>query len=160
MTTSIVSLFDSRDGRLKRGDELLMINGKSLIGLSHSEAVDVLRSSPKLVQIVVASKVSTCKGQTTQNKLRQNGRLIKFVKYSPPFYFSLLLSTSSVCKFNQTNSCNYFLRTPELVGLAHQFCASLVSVCSKFIKKNQLKLSHLSILCEIYILLFLIFRLY
>lgn len=47
-----------RDGRLKRGDELLMINGKSLIGLSHSEAVDVLRNSPKLIQIVVASKVS------------------------------------------------------------------------------------------------------
>lgn len=46
-----------RDGRLKRSDELLMINGKSLIGLSHSEAVDVLRNSPKLVQLVVASKV-------------------------------------------------------------------------------------------------------
>ena len=76
MTTSIMSLFDSRDGRLKRGDELLMINGKSLIGLSHSEAVDVLRSSPKLVQIVVASKVS--KGQTTQNKLHKNTRVIKY----------------------------------------------------------------------------------
>lgn len=78
MTTSIVSLFDSRDGRLKRGDELLMINGKSLIGLSHSEAVDVLRSSPKLVQIVVASKVS--KGQITQNKLHKNTRVIKLLK--------------------------------------------------------------------------------
>ena len=27
------------------------------------------------------------------------------------------------------------LRTPELVGLGHQFCASLFSVCSKFIEK-------------------------
>lgn len=35
-----------------------MINGKSLIGLTHQEAVDVMRQSPKLVQIVVASKVS------------------------------------------------------------------------------------------------------
>lgn len=59
---SIYALFDSRDGRLKRSDELLMINGKSLIGLSHSEAVDVLRNSPKLVQLVVASKVSVDQG--------------------------------------------------------------------------------------------------
>lgn len=59
---SIDALFDYRDGRLKRSDELLMINGKSLIGLSHSEAVDVLRNSPKLVQLVVASKVSVDQG--------------------------------------------------------------------------------------------------
>lgn len=47
-----------RDGRLKRGDELLMINGQSLVGLTHQEAVDSLRSAPSLVQLVVASKVS------------------------------------------------------------------------------------------------------
>ncbi|XP_042177175.1 LOW QUALITY PROTEIN: PDZ domain-containing protein 2 [Oncorhynchus tshawytscha] len=45
-----------RDGRLKAGDELLMINGQSLVGLSHSEAVAVLRSSTGLVQLVVASR--------------------------------------------------------------------------------------------------------
>ncbi|CAI9733832.1 tyrosinenon-receptorprotein phosphatase non-receptor type 13 isoform X2 [Octopus vulgaris] len=45
-----------KDGRLKRGDELLMINGSSLIGLTHQEAVNVLRNTSQVVQLVVASK--------------------------------------------------------------------------------------------------------
>uniref|UniRef100_A0A8D0LBJ7 PDZ domain containing 2 n=1 Tax=Sphenodon punctatus TaxID=8508 RepID=A0A8D0LBJ7_SPHPU len=44
-----------RDGRLTSGDELLMINGQSLVGLSHQEAVAILRSAAGLVQLVVAS---------------------------------------------------------------------------------------------------------
>ena len=46
-----------RDGRLKPGDELLMVDGKSLVGLSHSEAVAVLKSTQQLVQLVVATEV-------------------------------------------------------------------------------------------------------
>ncbi|XP_064165608.1 PDZ domain-containing protein 2-like isoform X3 [Anguilla rostrata] len=45
-----------RDGRLKAGDELLMTNGQSLVGLSHQEAVAVLRSFTGLVQLVIASR--------------------------------------------------------------------------------------------------------
>ncbi|XP_034629690.1 PDZ domain-containing protein 2 isoform X1 [Trachemys scripta elegans] len=45
-----------RDGRLTAGDELLMINSQSLVGLSHQEAVAILRSATGLVELVVASK--------------------------------------------------------------------------------------------------------
>ncbi|XP_063815340.1 PDZ domain-containing protein 2 isoform X2 [Pseudophryne corroboree] len=48
-----------RDGRLKAGDELLMINGQSLVGLSHQEAVVILRATVGLVQLVVASRDGT-----------------------------------------------------------------------------------------------------
>ncbi|KYO28961.1 PDZ domain-containing protein 2 isoform C [Alligator mississippiensis] len=48
-----------RDGRLTSGDELLMINSQSLVGLSHQEAVALLRSAVGLVQLVVASRETT-----------------------------------------------------------------------------------------------------
>ncbi|XP_045141203.1 PDZ domain-containing protein 2 [Echinops telfairi] len=44
------------DGRLALGDELLVINGHLLVGLSHEEAVAILRSATGMVQLVVASK--------------------------------------------------------------------------------------------------------
>ncbi|XP_073695624.1 PDZ domain-containing protein 2 [Garra rufa] len=58
-----------RDGRLKAGDELLMINGHSLVGLSHQEAVAVLRSTAGLVQLVVASRF------TDLDRLEERGRI-------------------------------------------------------------------------------------
>ncbi|KAM6105609.1 LOW QUALITY PROTEIN: PDZ domain-containing protein 2 [Pterocles gutturalis] len=69
-----------RDGRLTVGDELLMINGQSLVGLSHQDAVALLRSAAGLVQLVVASKESA------------EGDFLKYPSTSLPD----LLSTCSV----------------------------------------------------------------
>lgn len=45
-----------RDGRLRVGMRILEVNGVSLLGASHQEAVDVLRSAGKDLHLVV------CKG--------------------------------------------------------------------------------------------------
>ena len=39
---------------MKVGDELLWINGRHLIGLSHSEAVELLAGTSSVVQLVIA----------------------------------------------------------------------------------------------------------
>ncbi|XP_065596080.1 PDZ domain-containing protein 2 [Cyrtonyx montezumae] len=81
-----------RDGRLTTGDELLMINGQSLVGLSHQDAVALLRSAAGMVQLVVASKESA------------EGDFLKYPSTSLPD----LLSTCSVqdsvsCTDNKEN---------------------------------------------------------
>ncbi len=50
--------YPCRDGRIRVGDELVAINGKSLAGLDKQDAINLLRSSPRLIQVVVNSKVS------------------------------------------------------------------------------------------------------
>ncbi len=55
-TENVISLYRYRDSRLKPGDELLMVDGRSLVGLTHAEAVEVLKSTQRLVQLVVATE--------------------------------------------------------------------------------------------------------
>ncbi|XP_038078979.1 uncharacterized protein LOC119746231 isoform X2 [Patiria miniata] len=45
-----------RDGRLQKGDEILMINGHSLIAVTHQDVVDILCRSGSIVQLVIARK--------------------------------------------------------------------------------------------------------
>lgn len=47
-----------RDGRLKVGMRLLEVNSKSLLGVTHQEAVNILRSCGNVIRLVV------CKGYT------------------------------------------------------------------------------------------------
>ncbi|XP_043099362.1 multiple PDZ domain protein isoform X2 [Puntigrus tetrazona] len=49
------------DGRLRRGDQLLTVNGQSLEGVTHSEAVELLRQTSGTVTLQVLSKpLSRC----------------------------------------------------------------------------------------------------
>ncbi|KAM6228478.1 LOW QUALITY PROTEIN: PDZ domain-containing protein 2-like [Spheniscus humboldti] len=82
-----------RDGRLTAGDELLMINRQSLVGLSHQDAVALLRSAAGLVQLVVASKESA------------EGDFLKYSSTSLPDLLSTFSVQDSVsCTDNKENA--------------------------------------------------------
>ena len=46
-----------RDGRLEVGDEILFINGNSLVTAVHKDAVQLLQSASNPVQLVISRKV-------------------------------------------------------------------------------------------------------
>lgn len=54
----IKTVFESgpaaKDGRLKRGDQLLAVNGISLEGFTHEQAVNVLKSAPGTALLTVS----------------------------------------------------------------------------------------------------------
>ncbi|XP_030832438.1 uncharacterized protein LOC579286 isoform X3 [Strongylocentrotus purpuratus] len=45
-----------RDGRLQKGDEILLINGTGLLNVTHTIVVDILQASGSIVQLVIARK--------------------------------------------------------------------------------------------------------
>ena len=55
----------AKDGRLKVGHRILEVNGISLLGASHLDAVKALRSSPDKISITV------CQGFNPQEVLRR-----------------------------------------------------------------------------------------
>ena len=52
--------FPPRDGRLKVGDELLVVNRKSLIGLTLKDALEVINMATNPLQLVIATEVCEC----------------------------------------------------------------------------------------------------
>lgn len=49
-----------RDGRLKVGDELLVVNRKSLIGLTLKDALEAINMATNPLQLVIATEVRKC----------------------------------------------------------------------------------------------------
>ena len=45
----------AKDGRLKRGDQILAVNDQSLEGATHSQAVDILTKSKGPVKLTILS---------------------------------------------------------------------------------------------------------
>lgn len=45
----------SEDGRLKRGDQIMAVNGQSLDGVTHEEAVGILKRTKGSVTLTVLS---------------------------------------------------------------------------------------------------------
>ena len=45
----------AKDGRLKRGDQIIAVNGTSLEGTTHENAVNILKKSKGLITISVLS---------------------------------------------------------------------------------------------------------
>ena len=59
-----------------------MVNGKSLVGLTHNEAVDVLKSTQKLVQLVVATE--STEGDSVASSLQSIPEAILTRAYQSP----------------------------------------------------------------------------
>ena len=55
----VKTIFDKgaacKDGRLKRGDQLLAVNGYSLENVTHEEAVAILKSCKGIIELTVVS---------------------------------------------------------------------------------------------------------
>lgn len=45
----------SEDGRLKRGDQIMAVNGQSLEGVTHEEAVGILKRTKGTIALTVLS---------------------------------------------------------------------------------------------------------
>ena len=114
------------DNRLHPGDELLMVNGKSLVGLTHNEAVEVLKATQKLVQLVVATE--STEGESVASSLQSIPEAVaaRRAYYNPPSRsfspLSVDLSSSASAigigpELQQLPQRNSFLKEANASGL-------------------------------------------
>lgn len=62
-----------KDGRLKKGDRVLAINGKRMMGLTHKDSVDILKdpTPDKVTLVVLLTKGKTTQVSNTATKIRK-----------------------------------------------------------------------------------------
>lgn len=100
-----------RDGRLRAGDELLMVNGKLLVGLTHKEAVAILRSTTGLIQLLVASMVSTLPPSSCVNLYNTNNNSCLLLQRGSDMGFKRFPSTSLPDLVSTCNLSSLLLKT-------------------------------------------------
>ena len=65
-----------RHNILREGDEIIMVNGRVLVGLPHDEATKVILNTPKFVTIVVCQTVDTGEDHESEvTELHHTGEL-------------------------------------------------------------------------------------
>lgn len=87
-----------RDGRLKVGLRILEVNGTSLLGATHQEAVECLRTSPISLNLVV------CKGYDKSDLIRMGTDSIRLGSRASETGSELSQSVSSLDKYELENS--------------------------------------------------------
>lgn len=75
-----------RDGRIQKGDRVLSINGRSTKGVSHREALSILKVSPRPHMWMLKQPVKTRGGEVALEGSTGQGISINTAPYwAPPF---------------------------------------------------------------------------
>ena len=108
--------------RLRTGDQLLQVNDNSLVGVTHGEALNILKNTPPLVKLAVARKKNS---ESDGTELVAEGRRVTDVE-EPIVYSARESSTIS------KTSSELSLSPPTDRGQRPKSCVSLSSFGTPF----------------------------